>query len=54
MAGEGGPVVLYARDIVEKDFVSMSGDTDAFEAAKTMKVRRRGFVVVVTRSRASI
>jgi CBS domain-containing protein len=39
-------VVLFARDIVEKDFISMEGKTSAFEAAKVMRDRRHGFVVV--------
>jgi CBS domain-containing protein len=39
-------MVLFARDIVEKDFISLGEDVDAFEAAKLMKERRHGFVVV--------
>lgn len=41
-------MVLFARDIVEKDFVSLGGDTNAFEAAKIMKERRHGFVIIAT------
>ena len=40
-------MVLYARDIVETDFLSLRGDTDALAAARTMKERRHGFVIVV-------
>jgi len=40
-------MVLYAKDIVEKEFVSLSQDVSAFEAAKIMKQTRHGFVVVV-------
>ena len=39
-------MVLYARDIVETDFISLAQDVSAFEAAKTMKQKRKGFVVV--------
>jgi len=39
-------MVLFAKDIVEKDFISVSGETNAFEAAKLMKERKHGFVVV--------
>jgi CBS domain-containing protein len=38
--------VLFARDIVEKDFISLTEDVTAFGAAKVMKERRQGFVVV--------
>jgi CBS domain-containing protein len=41
-------MVLFARDIVEKDFVSLGGDTDAFEAAKIMRDRKHGFVVIAS------
>ncbi|MDG7011275.1 MAG: CBS domain-containing protein [Nitrososphaerota archaeon] len=41
-------MVLYARDIVEKDFLSLSGGTTVFEAAKAMKAGRRGFAVIGT------
>jgi CBS domain-containing protein len=40
-------MVLFAKDIVEKDFLSMARSTTALEAAKRMKSDRRGFVVVV-------
>jgi CBS domain-containing protein len=39
-------MVLFARDIVEKDFISADSKTNAFEAAKIMRDRRRGFVIV--------
>lgn len=39
-------MVLFARDIVEKDFISLTEDVTAFGAAKVMKERRQGFVVV--------
>ena len=41
-------MVLFARDIVEPDFVSLPEDTDALEAAKKMKTTHHGFVVVVS------
>ncbi|MDG6916143.1 MAG: CBS domain-containing protein [Nitrososphaerota archaeon] len=39
-------MVLYARDIVEKEFLSLTAESTIVEAAKAMKVRRRGFVLV--------
>jgi len=39
-------VVLYARDIVETDFLSFPSSTTVFEASKTMKDSRHGFAVV--------
>ncbi len=39
-------MVLYAKDLVEKDVLSLPGTTDALTAAKTMRERRRGFVIV--------
>jgi len=41
-------MVLYAKEIVEKDFISLGGDTNAFESAKLMKDRKHGFVIIVT------
>lgn len=41
-----GSVVLFAKDIVEKDFISLGADTNAFEAAKLMRDRKHGFVVI--------
>jgi CBS domain-containing protein len=40
-------MVLVAKDIVEKDFLSMQRGTTAFEAAKQMQSNRHGFVIVV-------
>ena len=40
-------MVLFAKDIVEKDFISLGEDTNAFESAKLMKDRKHGFVIVV-------
>lgn len=37
---------LYAKDIVETDFISLPRETDALTAAKVMRDRRHGFVVV--------
>jgi CBS domain-containing protein len=39
-------MVLVAKDILEKDFLSMSGDTPLFQAAQQMKSSRHGFVIV--------
>jgi CBS domain-containing protein len=39
-------MVLFARDIVEEEFVSLPQDVTALEAAKVMKQTRHGFVVV--------
>jgi CBS domain-containing protein len=39
-------MVLYAKDIVMKDFLSMPAQTSVLEAAKAMKAARHGFVVV--------
>ena len=39
-------MVLFARDIVEKEFLSLTEDTTILEGARAMKSRRRGFVVV--------
>lgn len=39
-------MVLVAKDILEKDFLSMTGDTTLFEAAQQMKTSRHGFVIV--------
>ena len=41
-------MVLYARDIVEKDFLSLSAETTVSEGAKAMKARKRGFAIVGT------
>jgi CBS domain-containing protein len=39
-------MVLVAKDILEKDFLSMLGDATVFLAAQQMKARRQGFVIV--------
>jgi CBS domain-containing protein len=41
-------LVLYAKDIVERDFISLSPDTNALDAAKLMKEKHHGFVIVVS------
>ena len=41
-------MVLVAKDIVEKDFLSMRRDATALEAAKQMQSNRHGFVVVTS------
>jgi signal-transduction protein with cAMP-binding, CBS, and nucleotidyltransferase domain len=41
-------MVLYARDIVEKDFLSLSSDNTVLEGAKAMKNSRHGFAIVGT------
>ncbi len=43
-------MVLYAKDIVEKDFLSISGDTSVLEGARAMKTSKHGFAVVGTPS----
>lgn len=39
-------MVLYARDIVEKEFLILGAGTTVLDAAKTMKEKRHGFAVV--------
>ena len=39
-------MVLYARDIVEKDFVSINGDSSVLQGAGLMKGTRHGFAVI--------
>ena len=39
-------MVLYAKDIVEMDFLSLSADITVLEGAKAMKGSRHGFAVV--------
>ena len=41
-------MVLYAKDIVETDFISVDGGVNGFEAAKLMKERKRGFIVITS------
>ena len=40
-------MVLLAKDIVEKDFLSLPRGTSALEAAKQMKSSQLGFVIIV-------
>ena len=39
-------MVLYARDIVEKDFLALSGSATVLEAARAMKGSKHGFAVI--------
>ena len=41
-------MVLVAKDIVEKDFLSLSRDTTALEAARYMKAKGHGFVIIAS------
>lgn len=41
-------MVLFAKDIVQQDFVSMSRDMNALEAARAMRERRHGYVIVTS------
>jgi len=41
-------MVLVAKDILEKDFLSMPGETSLFAAAQQMRTSRHGFVIVVS------
>lgn len=41
-------MVLYAKDIVEKDFLSLSANTSILEGAKAMKNSRHGFAIIGT------
>ncbi|HEY6282575.1 MAG TPA: CBS domain-containing protein [Nitrososphaerales archaeon] len=41
-------MVLYARDIVEKDFLSLSANMTILEGAKAMKNSKHGFAIVGT------
>ena len=41
-------MVLYAKDIVEKDFLSIQATTSVLEGAKAMKNTKHGFAVVGT------
>ena len=43
-------MVLYARDIVEKDFLPLSAGSTVLEGARAMKSARRGFAVIGTPS----
>src|SRR5947199_9818263 len=39
-------MVLYAKDIVETDFLSLAPHTSVLQAAKAMATRHQGFAVV--------
>lgn len=39
-------MVLYAKDILDSDFVKMPRTATALEAAKVMKERRHGYVII--------
>src|SRR6266550_2662410 len=41
-------MVLVAKDIVEKDFISLSRNTSALEAARQMKAKSHGFVIIAS------
>src|SRR5437016_14460995 len=41
-------MVLVAKDIVEKDFISLPINTSALEAARQMKVKGHGFVIIAS------
>jgi len=42
-------MALVAKDILEKEFLSMPGDTNLFNAAQHMKTSRHGFVIVANK-----
>lgn len=39
-------MVLYAKDIVEKEFIVLSKDTSVLDAAKIMKEKRHGYAII--------
>ncbi len=41
-------MVLYARDIVEKGFLTLSADSSVLEGAQQMKNTRHGFAIIGT------
>jgi len=41
-------MVLVAKDVVEKEFLSVPPDTTTLEAAKQMKAKRHGFVIIAS------
>lgn len=41
-------MVLYAKDIVEKDFIALRADVSVLEAAKVMRDRHHGFAIVAS------
>lgn len=42
-------MVLYAKDIVEKEFLSLPAHTSVLDAARRMRDFRNGFAIVATR-----
>jgi len=43
-------MVLVAKDIVEKEFLTLPRETTALEAARQMKAKRHGFAIVASHS----
>lgn len=41
-------MVLVAKDIVEKDFLSLPRNTSALEAAQQMKAKSHGYVIIAS------
>jgi len=41
-------MVLVAKDVVEKEFLSLPRDTTALEAARQMKTKRHGFAIIAS------
>ncbi len=41
-------MVPVAKDVVEKDFISLQPDTSALEAARQMKAKRHGFAIIAS------
>src|SRR5437660_11441983 len=41
-------MVLVAKDVVEKDFLSVPRDTNALDAARQMKAKRHGFAIIAS------
>lgn len=43
-------MVLVAKDIVEKEFLSLPKETSALEAARQMKAKKHGYAIVAART----
>ena len=41
-------MVLVAKDIVEKEFLSLSKETTSLEAARQMKAKKHGYVIIAS------
>jgi len=41
-------MVLVAKDIVEKEFLSLSRETTALEGARQMKAKRHGYAIIAS------